>query len=79
MTITPGLFKSVANAGRSLKGQLTQAARLGAATTVTVSADGQGNVVAFWHVMAEPKPEVKAPARADLQGDLDHSYATRLY
>jgi hypothetical protein len=27
---------------------------------VTVSADGQGNVVAFWHVMAEPKPEVKS-------------------
>ena len=27
---------------------------------VTVTADGQGNVVAFWHVMADPKPEVKA-------------------
>ena len=27
---------------------------------VTVTADGQGNVVAFWHVMAEPKPEVKS-------------------
>ena len=27
---------------------------------VTVTADGKGNVVAFWHVMVEPKPEVKA-------------------
>ncbi len=26
----------------------------------TLTADGKGNVVAFWHVMAEPKPEVKA-------------------
>ena len=26
----------------------------------TLTADGQGNVVAFWHVMADPKPEVKA-------------------
>jgi hypothetical protein len=27
---------------------------------VTVAADGQGNVISFWHVMAEPKPEVKS-------------------
>ena len=27
---------------------------------VTLAADGRGNVVAFWHVMADPKPEVKA-------------------
>lgn len=27
---------------------------------VTVAADDQGNVVSFWHVMAEPKPEVKS-------------------
>lgn len=26
----------------------------------TLAADDQGNVVAFWHVMADPKPEVKA-------------------
>jgi len=26
----------------------------------TLTADGQDNVVAFWHVMADPKPEVKA-------------------
>ena len=26
----------------------------------TLTADGKGNVVAFWHVMAGPKPEVKA-------------------
>ena len=26
----------------------------------TVTADGKGNVVAFWHVMGEPKPEVKS-------------------
>jgi len=27
---------------------------------VTATTDGQGNVVVFWHVMAEPKPDVKA-------------------
>ncbi len=27
---------------------------------VTVAADGQGNVIAFWHVMAQPTPEVKS-------------------
>lgn len=27
---------------------------------VTVAADGQGNVVSFWHVMAEPEPQVKS-------------------
>ncbi len=27
---------------------------------VTVAADVQGNVVSFWHVMADPKPEVKS-------------------
>ena len=27
---------------------------------VTVAADGQGKVAAFWHVIAEPKPEVKS-------------------
>jgi hypothetical protein len=26
----------------------------------TLTADGQGNVLAFWHVMVDPKPDVKA-------------------
>jgi hypothetical protein len=27
---------------------------------VTVTADGKGNVLAFWHVMVDPKPDVKS-------------------
>ena len=39
---------------------------------VTVTADGQGNVVAFWHVMADPKPEVKSATWLHLARSIDN-------
>jgi len=39
---------------------------------VTVAADGQGHVAAFWHVKAEPEPEVKAATWLHTARSSDH-------
>jgi hypothetical protein len=39
---------------------------------VTVAADGRGHVAVFWHVMAEPKPDVKAATWLHMAGSADN-------
>jgi hypothetical protein len=60
----PGV-KTFARYSRSLDGgksfeTLKAISSMSGIDGVTVTAGGKGSVVAFWHVMAEPKPEVKA-------------------
>ena len=61
---TPGV-KTFVRYARSLDGgksfePLQTLSAMSGVDGATLTADDKGNVVAFWHVMADPKPEVKA-------------------
>ena len=57
--------------GRSFEPLKTLSAMSGV-DGATLTADGKGNVVAFWHVMTDPKPEVKSATWLHTARSSDH-------